>query len=104
MQWLEAIADSGCDAVGLDWTIDINEARERVGHRVALQGNLDPCTLYASPELVRDKAKEVIEKFGNHNGHVFNLGHGIHPTINPDNVKMLVDSVHEFGRDIRQTP
>ncbi len=100
-QWLEDIAGTGCDAVGLDWTIDINEARERVGNKVALQGNLDPCTLYASTETVKASVKTIIEGFGNHNGHVFNLGHGIHPTINPENVKTLVDAVHEYGRDIR---
>ncbi len=100
-QWLEAIADSGCDAVGLDWTIDINEARERVGDRVALQGNLDPCSLYASADSIRANVKDIIDRFGNHSGHVFNLGHGIHPTINPDHVKVLVDAVHEFGRQVR---
>ena len=100
-QWLEAIADSGCDAVGLDWTIDINEARERVGDRVALQGNLDPCSLYASADSIRTNVKDIIGRFGNHNGHVFNLGHGIHPTINPEHVKVLVDAVHEYGQQIR---
>ena len=101
-QWLEHIAETGCDAVGLDWTIDISEARQRVGSTVALQGNLDPCTLYASTETVRASVKSIIDAFGNHNGHVFNLGHGIHPTINPDNVKALVDAVHEYGREIRK--
>ena len=101
-QWLEHIAETGCDAVGLDWTIDISEARQRVGGTVALQGNLDPCTLYASSETVRTSVKSIIDGFGNHNGHVFNLGHGIHPTINPDNVKALVDAVHEYGREIRK--
>ncbi len=101
MQWLEAIAASGCDALGLDWTIDINEARNRVGHQVALQGNLDPCTLYASVDSIQASVKGIIEGFGNHNGHVFNLGHGIHPTINPEHVKALVDAVHDYGRQIR---
>ena len=101
MQWLEAIAASGCDALGLDWTIDINEARNRVGHQVALQGNLDPCTLYASVDSIQACVKGIIEGFGNHNGHVFNLGHGIHPTINPEHVKALVDAVHDYGRQIR---
>ena len=101
-QWLEAIADSGCDALGLDWTIDIDEARARVGARVALQGNLDPCMLYADPETIRGGVRDVIERFGNHPGHVFNLGHGIHQSVDPDHLAVLVDAVHEFGRDIRK--
>ncbi len=75
-QWLEAIADTGCNAVGLDWTIDIDEAHARVGDRVALQGNLDPCVLYADPETIRARVKDIIDRFGNHPGQVFNLGHG----------------------------
>jgi uroporphyrinogen decarboxylase len=101
-QWLEAMADSGCDALGLDWTIDIDEARERVGDRVALQGNLDPCVLYADADGIRAKAREIITRFGNHSGHVFNLGHGIHQTVNPDHLGVLVDAVHEFGFEIRK--
>ncbi len=100
-QWLEKIADTGCQGVGLDWTINIDEARERVGERVALQGNLDPNVLYAGPEVIRAQARELIERFGPHNGHVFNLGHGIHQTVDPDHLKVLVDAVHEFGREIR---
>ena len=101
--WLEAIADSGCNAVGLDWTVDIDTARERIGERVALQGNLDPCVLYADPDTIRERARDIIQRFGNHPGHVFNLGHGIHQAIEPENVKVLVDAVHEFGRDIRNS-
>ena len=100
-QWLESIADTGCNAVGLDWTVNIDEARARVGDRVALQGNLDPCVLYADPDTIREQVREVISRFGNHPGHVFNLGHGIHQTVDPDHLKVLVDAVHEFGRDIR---
>lgn len=96
-QWLETMADTGCDALGLDWTTNIGEARQRVGNRVAIQGNLDPCVLYASPETIRARAKQVIDDFGQHDGHVFNLGHGIHQHINPDHVKALVDAVHEYG-------
>lgn len=95
--WLEEIADTGCDAVGLDWTINIADARRRIGERVALQGNLDPTVLYASAEVVREQAAKVISGFGQGNGHVFNLGHGIHPTIDPDNVAALVDAVHELS-------
>ncbi len=102
-QWIEATADTGCDAIGLDWTINIDEARRRVGHKVALQGNLDPCTLYASPDTITDAVKKIMTDFGDHNGHVFNLGHGIHPSVNPDHLAVVVDSVHKFGREIRAT-
>jgi len=101
-QWIELTAATGCDAVGLDWTISIDEARQRIGDKVALQGNLDPNVLYADPETIRQHAKQLIGKFGNHTGHVFNLGHGIHQTVNPDHLKVLVDAVHEYGREIRQ--
>ena len=93
-QWLEAMADTGCDALGLDWTINIGEARQRVGSRVALQGNMDPAVLYASPERVREEARRVLASFGHGEGHVFNLGHGIHPKINPEHVAALVETVH----------
>jgi len=102
-QWLEAIAASGCNAVGLDWTIDIDEARKRVGNRVALQGNLDPCVLYADAETIRAQAHDIITRFGNHPGHVFNLGHGIHQAVDPDRLGVLVDAVHEFGLEIRNS-
>lgn len=95
---LEALADSGCTGLGLDWTIDIAEARTRVGERVALQGNLDPATLAASPEAIRSEARKVIDGFGTGPGHIFNLGHGITPDIDPEHVTVLVDAVHEFGR------
>ncbi|MDH3534253.1 MAG: uroporphyrinogen decarboxylase [Gammaproteobacteria bacterium] len=101
-QWLEAIADSGCNAVGLDWTIDIDEARARIGDRVALQGNLDPCMLYADRETIRASAKDIITRFGNHPGHVFNLGHGIRQTVDPEHLGVLIDAVHEYGYEIRQ--
>jgi len=100
-QWIEATADSGCDAIGLDWTIDIDDARRRVGEKVALQGNLDPCILYASPDVIREAVRDVITKYGVGPGHVFNLGHGIHPTIDPDRLAVLIDAVHEFGTEIR---
>jgi len=100
--WLELMADTGCDALGLDWTCDIAHAKQRVGDRVALQGNMDPCVLYASSETIKQEAEKVLSAFGDGSGHVFNLGHGIHPTIAPDNVKTLVDSVHEFGRQFHR--
>ncbi len=96
--WLEDIAASGCDAVGLDWTIDIGEARARVGHQVALQGNLDPNMLYASPERIRAGVASILDAFGGGAGHVFNLGHGIHPAIDPDHVAVMVDAVHDLSR------
>ena len=100
-QWLETMADTGCNALGLDWTINIDEARQRVGDRVALQGNMDPCVLYAEPDSIRAGARDIITRFGNHDGHVFNLGHGIHPAVNPEHLGVLIDAVHEFGFDIR---
>lgn len=96
--WLEDMANTGYDALGLDWQTDIGQARAKVGEKVALQGNLDPLTLYAQPEVVIEKVKTVLQKYGNGSGHVFNLGHGILPDINPDNVKAMVDAVHEFSR------
>jgi uroporphyrinogen decarboxylase len=102
--WLETIAATGCDALGLDWTIDIDAARARVGEKVALQGNLDPCVLYAGPETIRAQARDIITRFGNYPGHVFNLGHGIHQAVDPDHLGVLVDAVHEFGFDVRRQP
>ena len=95
---LEGLADTGCDALGLDWTIRLSEARDRVGSRVALQGNLDPTTLTANPQAIRAAVQATLADFGNGPGHVFNLGHGITPDINPEHVAVLVDAVHEFGR------
>lgn len=95
--WLEAIAATGCDAIGLDWTVAIDEARRRVGEQVALQGNLDPCGLYASPQRIRAEVAAILADYGSGSGHVFNLGHGIHPQINPDHVRVLVDAAHELS-------
>ena len=94
---LEALADSGCAALGLDWTISLGEARARVGARVALQGNVDPGVLLASPGAIRAEVKKALDSFGPHPGHVFNLGHGITPDVNPDNLAVLVDAVHELS-------
>ena len=96
-QWLESIAASGCNAVGLDWTTDIANARERIGSQVALQGNMDPSMLYASPEAIRAEVGSILAGFGSNPGHVFNLGHGITPAVNPDNVGVFVESVHELS-------
>ncbi len=97
--WLEAIAASGCDAVGLDWTIDLGEARRRVGDRVALQGNLDPCVLFCAPDKIAAEARKVLDSYGpGDTGHIFNLGHGISQFTPPDHVAVLVDAVHEYSR------
>ena len=96
-QWMESIADTGCDGIGLDWTIEIGEARRRVGDRVGLQGNMDPCVLYASPERIRQEVAEILASYGQGSGHVFNLGHGIHPTINPDHTAALIEAVHALS-------
>ena len=101
--WLEKIAAIGCDAVGLDWTIDIGEARRRVGDKVALQGNLDPNVLFARPEIVAAEAKKVLDSFGPANtGHVFNLGHGISQFTPPESVTALVETVHAHSRLLRK--
>jgi len=97
-QWLEAMAETGCDALGLDWTTDIGDARQRVGHRVALQGNMDPCTLYASPAAIRRSVAKILESYGKGSGHVFNLGHGIHPTIDPEHAGAMIEAVHELSK------
>ncbi len=97
-EWLEEIAATGCDAVGLDWKLPLSVARARVGDKVALQGNMDPCVLYASPERIRDEVASILTSFGEGNGHVFNLGHGIHPQIDPEHVKVFIDAVHDLSR------
>jgi uroporphyrinogen decarboxylase len=97
--WLDKIAESGCDAVGLDWGVDIGYACRKIGDRVALQGNLDTAVLYSNPERIREEVGKVLHAFGHGNGHVFNLGHGIHPEIDPDNVAALVDAVHELSKE-----
>ena len=97
--WLESIAASGCDGVGLDWTIDLGEARRRVGDRVALQGNLDPAILLSTPEAVRRETLRVLDAFGaGDTGHVFNLGHGISQHTPPEHVSVLVETVHAYRR------
>jgi uroporphyrinogen decarboxylase len=96
--WIESIADTGCDAVGLDWTMDIGVARQRVGHKVALQGNMDPSVLFATPEAIRAETERILASYGYGSGHVFNLGHGISQFTNPDNAAALVQAVHELSR------
>ena len=95
--WLEAMAKSGCDALGIDWSTDLQAARERVGSQVALQGNLDPAVLFAPPEKVRSEARRVLDAYGSGPGHVFNLGHGISQFTPPESVAALTDEVHTYS-------
>lgn len=100
--WLEQIADIGADALGLDWTVNLGRARERVGHKVALQGNLDPNVLFAGPEQIRGEVAKLLTSFGAPgHGHVFNLGHGISQFTPPESVSVLVEAVHDFSRSLR---
>jgi uroporphyrinogen decarboxylase len=107
--WLEDIAACGCDAVGVDWTVDLGAARRRIDDRCALQGNLDPIALFAPPAAVAAEATRVLESFGpprradgRWGGHVFNLGHGISQHTPPDAVAVLIETVHEESRRMRQ--
>jgi uroporphyrinogen decarboxylase len=95
--WLEDLAATGCAAVGVDWTVDLNDARRRVGARVALQGNLDPVVLHAAPERIRQQVARTLADFGPGTGHVFNLGHGVQPQVDPEHVRVLVEAVHELS-------
>jgi uroporphyrinogen decarboxylase len=95
---LSAMADTGCTALGVDWTIDLNDARLAVHGKVALQGNLDPAVLRASPDIIRREARKVLDSYGAYPGHVFNLGHGVTPEVDPEHVKVLVDEVHAYSR------
>ena len=96
--WIDNIANIGCDAVGLDWTMDIGVARQKVGDKVALQGNIDPTVLFATPQVIRNEVEKVLASYGYGSGHVFNLGHGISQFTNPDNAAALVEAVHELSR------
>lgn len=95
--WLKAMAQSGCDALGVDWTIDLADARRAVDDRVALQGNLDPSCLYAAPARIRQEVAAVLASYGTGHGHVFNLGHGIHPAIPPEHAAAMIQAVHELS-------
>lgn len=97
-QWLEAMAETGCDALGLDWTINIEDARRRVGHKVALQGNMDPSILYAPAARIEEEVATILEGYGSGEGHIFNLGHGIHQDVSPENAGVFVEAVHRLSR------
>lgn len=96
--WLEAMADIGVDALGLDWTVDLGTARGRVGHKVTLQGNFDPMALFGTPESIEQEVARILAEFGSGNGHVFNLGHGINQHTNPEHAKVLIDAVHKLSK------
>ena len=97
-KWLENMAETGCQAIGIDWTVNIGEARKRVGNRVALQGNLNPGSLRLTDTEIEKQTADILASFGHGNGHVFNLGHGITPDIDPAKVTVLVDTVRELSR------
>jgi len=96
-QWLEQMAATGCDALGIDWTCDLYNARQRVGNQVALQGNLDPAVLLSTGECIRQHVGQVLSSFGSGAGHIFNLGHGITPDVAPESVAAMVAAVHELS-------
>lgn len=91
--WLESLIASGADAISLDWHISMKEAKQKAGNRVCLQGNMDPAVLYGSKTLIKETVHEIIHEFGQTNGHIFNLGHGVYPDIDPDNVATMVEAV-----------
>lgn len=96
-QWLEPMVDTGVDCLGLDWTTDIGVARDRVGNAVSLQGNMDPAVLYASPARIKHEVGEILKRYGHGSGHIFNLGHGITPEVDPANAGAFFDAVHELS-------
>ncbi len=96
-QWLESLANTGATALGLDWTTDIGQARARVGKQVALQGNMDPTILYAKPERIRAEVAAILASYGKGTGHIFNLGHGITPEVDPAHAGVFINAVHELS-------
>jgi len=101
-QWLELMADTGADCLGLDWTTDIGQARTRVGGKVSLQGNMDPAVLYAKPERIREEVARILKSYGSGSGHVFNLGHGVTPEVDPAHAGAFFDAVHELSQQYHQ--
>ncbi|SQF94433.1 uroporphyrinogen decarboxylase [Paucimonas lemoignei] len=100
--WLESMAETGADALGLDWTTNIGDARRRVGSKVALQGNMDPSVLYASPQAIRAEVSRILASYGSGDGHVFNLGHGITPEVDPAHAGAFIEAVHELSAKYHQ--
>lgn len=95
---LTHIANTGCDGIGIDWTVELNAVQAEVGDKVAIQGNLDPAVMYATPEIIEREVKKVLAQFKGDTGHIFNLGHGITPDVDPENMQVLVDCVHQFSK------
>lgn len=96
-QWLEAMAATGASGLGVDWTTDLGDARHRVGNKVALQGNMDPSVLYASPERIDEEVQQILASYGEGTGHVFNLGHGIHPEVDPEHAGAFIEAIHKHS-------
>ena len=96
-QWLELMAETGVHCLGLDWTTDIGMARSRVGGQVSLQGNMDPAVLYSSPKRIRGEVGQILASYGRGTGHVFNLGHGVTPEVDPANAGAFFEAVHELS-------
>ncbi|MGM0480357.1 MAG: uroporphyrinogen decarboxylase [Pseudomonadota bacterium] len=96
-QWLETMAQAGATALGIDWTTDLSDARARIGDKVALQGNMDPSVLYASPQRIEAEVEQILASYGHGTGHVFNLGHGIHPEVDPDHAAAFIESIHKHS-------
>lgn len=103
-QWLEIMTETHCNVLGVDWLTGLDEARSRVGNKVALQGNLDPAVLLTSPEIIRQEVARILSEYGHGSGHIFNLGHGITPEVPPDHVAILVDAVHTLSRAYHTSP
>jgi uroporphyrinogen decarboxylase len=101
---LADMAETGCDALGVDWTTRLHDARELTNDQVALQGNLDPAVLRESAADVEKGVADVLESYGHGPGHVFNLGHGITPDIDPENVRVMVEAVHRLSPDYHDPP
>ena len=100
--WLESMADTGVEALGIDWTCDLGMARARVGDKVALQGNMDPTTLYANPAAIEKEVGRILESYGSGSGHIFNLGHGITPEVKPENAGAFINAVHDLSAKYHQ--
>lgn len=100
--WLESMADTGVEALGIDWTCDLGVARQRVGDKVALQGNMDPTVLYANPAAIEKEVGRILESYGNGPGHIFNLGHGITPEVKPENAGAFINAVHDLSAKYHQ--
>ena len=101
-QWLEEMAETGCDALGLDWTTELADARARVGDKVALQGNMDPSMLYASIPAIETEVSRILASYGSGTGHVFNLGHGIHPEVDPEHAGAFIAAVQRESAQYHQ--